>query len=150
MCYRLAFFLTTLLRVEHGIEVEPVVGYVNDGDGEAMASHAWIEFANKRTDLSLAFTEHPDVQHPGEALILDRVVRAGHRYTHHRSRTPAALAAAAYAASDTRFAEALAHKEAEHIAMVARAKDSQLMRAYLDAAPDGFDFERLAGLVRAA
>jgi hypothetical protein len=150
MCYRLAFFLTTLLRVEHGIEVEPGVGYVNDGDGEAMASHAWIEFANKRTDLSLAFTEHPDVQHPGEVLILDRVVRAGHRYTYHRSRTPTALAAAAYAASDTRFAEALAQKEAEHIAMVARAKYSQLMRAYLDAAPDGFDFERLAGLVRAA
>ena len=61
-----------------------------------------------------------------------------------------ALAAAAYAASDRRFAEALAQKEAEHIAMVARAKDSQLMRAYLDGTPDGFDFERLAGLVRAA
>ena len=65
MCYRMAFFLTAYLTERHGIRVEPVVGYINDGTDDIMISHAWIELGGKKTDISLTMTEHPDAQPTG-------------------------------------------------------------------------------------
>ncbi len=147
MCYRLAFFLTELLAQQHSLQVEPIVGYVNDGTSDIMPSHAWIETAGKRTDLSLAFTEYSDAQLPGEVLILDRIARPGMRYTYSRDQTPEALQALQNLQSDPRFGHVVAQKEVEHAAMLARSKSAELRRAYLDSAPGGFDYTRLASIV---
>lgn len=147
MCYRLAFFLTELLDRQHSLLVEPIVGYVNDGTDEIMTSHAWVESVGKRTDLSLAFTEYPEIQLPGEVLILDRIVRPGTRYIYSRDQTPDALQALQNVRANPRFGHIVAQKEAEHAAMLARSKSAELRRAYLDSAPDGFDYTRLARIV---
>lgn len=147
MCYRLAFFLAELLADRHGMTSVPVVGYVNDGTVDFMVSHAWLEVGGKRIDLSLAFTEHPKEQLQGEVLILDRVVRAGTRYAYHREQTPEAIEALNEFRSDPQAAAALAHKETEHAAMLEISGDPARRRAYLDAAPDGYNYARLVEIV---
>lgn len=91
MCYRMAFFLSTYLLREHSINAPPVVGYVHDGTGDVMASHAWIEFNEKKTDISLTMTDEPSVQLQGQLIVLDQVLKEGHAYTYHRSQNEAAL-----------------------------------------------------------
>jgi hypothetical protein len=109
---------------------------------------AWIELADKRTGLSLALTERPDVQLPGGVLILDRVMRPGIRYTYHRTRTPEALLALQELRSGPRFEAIVEQKEAEHVAMMACGKSTALRRAYLYSAPDGLDYDMLARIVQ--
>lgn len=147
MCYRLTFFLAEYLQDHHGISVVPMVGYINDGEGDIMASHAWIELGGKKVDLALAFTEHPEAQLVGEVLILDRVTRPGVRYTYHRERSPEALRAIMRLRSDVKFETLADHKEQEHLTMKARAQNPDLRRAYLDDAPDGFVYDRLVKLM---
>jgi hypothetical protein len=36
-----------------GIENKLMVGWVNDGETDAMASHAWIEIGSKKIDIAL-------------------------------------------------------------------------------------------------
>ena len=147
MCYRLTFFLAEYLQDRHAISVDAVVGYINDGTGDLMASHAWVESCGKRVDLAPAFTEHPTAQLPGEVVVLDRVVRAGTRYSYHRERSPEALKAILDLNSDPIFAALAQHKEEEHLTMTARSQNAALRLAYLNAAPDGFDYARLAAMV---
>ena len=64
-CYHLAFFLFEYLRSIAGIDVVPIVGWVNDGRDDFMISHAWIEFEGKVTDVSLTKTEYPEEQLSG-------------------------------------------------------------------------------------
>ena len=52
-CYNLAFFLQEHLRRKHEIQTEVVVGWINDGQWEGAASHAWLEYHGKKTDISL-------------------------------------------------------------------------------------------------
>lgn len=147
MCYRLAFFLEQYLAVEHGISVEAVVGYVNDGTDDVMISHAWIEFEGQRTDLSLANVQHPHAQSAGEVLIMGNIARAGQRYSYHRERSLAGLVIAQELMQDPKVGAMVLQKEEEHLFMVARTKSADLRRSYLDGAPDGLNFERLAALV---
>jgi hypothetical protein len=151
MCYRLAFFLAEFLRDRHGIEVMPVVAFVNDGEDDVMASHAWVEFNSKKTDLSLTKTEHAGQQLTGSLLILDRVFTKGEAtYSYHRERDTAALALVAKLQADPQYSAFVQAKEKEHAAMLAIARAPGSIRGYLDSAPDGFGYEALAKLADGA
>jgi hypothetical protein len=144
MCYRIAFFLAELLRHEHGIITEPVVGFVNDGESALMISHAWIDFNGKKTDLSLTQTENPAVQLPGSLLILDRafgISRAN--YAYHRKQSEASSRLVESLRRDVQYAEAVAHKEREHQRMTEIAASWPAIRVYLDSSPDGLGYEAL-------
>jgi hypothetical protein len=148
MCYRVAFFLTTYLHREHGVPADAVVGYARDQTGPLMASHAWVEIAGRKTDLSLAFTETPEIQLPGEVLIFDHVYKPGHRYTYHRKRDDAANEVIRALRDDPQFAPVVEHKETEHANMAALSRSLSEMEQFLNAAPDGLNYEALARLIR--
>ena len=76
-CYHLVFFLHEYLRLEHGVEVAVIVGWVNDGQWDGATSHAWFEYEGKKIDISLHRTSHPEAQPPGDLVILDHVIRRG-------------------------------------------------------------------------
>lgn len=148
-CYRLAFLLAVYLLEEYRIEVRPVVGFVCDGESELMVSHAWIEVNGRKTDISLTMTEHPHAIPSGALLVLDREMRGGDaRYTYHTERGPDALAMMEELLGNPRSRNVALHKEAEHKRMTAIAKSPELMRKYLDAAPDGMTYEVLAARIR--
>jgi hypothetical protein len=151
MCYRMSFFLTTYLAQERGVRVDPVVGYVNDGTGDTMISHAWVELGGKKTDITLTMTEHAEAQPTGALLILGREMRKGRAtYTYHRERSADALREITELMRDSRLRHGLLAKEAEHERMIAIAKDLELMRKYLDVAPDGLGYEKLSGMIAGA
>jgi len=148
MCYRMAFFLTEFLEREHGITAQPVVGYVNDGGDRFMSSHAWVELDGRKTDISLTIMEQPTLP-AGALLILDRVFKPGRAtYSYHRERDQAALDLLAdYARRAPHLAEDIRLKEAEHRRMVEVAQTPEQRRAYLDAAPDGLNYEAMSALI---
>lgn len=147
MCYRLALFLATYLDHRHSITVEPVVGYAHDRTGPLMGSHAWIESAGAVTDLSLAFTDEPSVQLPGQVLILDHVHREGHRYDYRREQDAAALKALEHLRAS---AYALVERKAEEHRFFQRIANDPIERlTYLNRAPDGGTFEAFARLIEA-
>lgn len=148
MCYHSVFFLNEYLREKHGIATLPVIGYVNDGTDDIMMSHAWLDFGGRKTDVSLAVTEHPDVSPAGELIVLDKVIKVGHKYSYHHDMGAAGLRAlqSVRASGGQAIVE---HKLQEHLLMVARAKDPALIRPYLDAEPNGFDYLKIVKLVEA-
>lgn len=148
MCYHSVFFLNEYLREKHGIATLPVIGYVNDGTDDIMMSHAWLDFGGRKTDVSLAVTEHPDVSPAGELIVLDKVIKVGHKYSYHHDMGTAGLRAlqSIRASGGQAIVE---HKLQEHLLMVARAKDPALIRPYLDAEPNGFDYLKIVKLIEA-
>jgi hypothetical protein len=146
MCYRMTAFLTERLAAD-GIAVEPVVGYVNDGTDNVMISHAWIEMAGKQTDITLGITEYPDVQLPGEVIILDRTMVNGQRYSYLREMTEAGRRYWEVMRDNPATRTMIEKKEAEHKAMSEIMQTSASRRSYLDAAPDGWNYERIAKAV---
>lgn len=148
-CYRLAFLLTVYLREEHGIEVRPVVGFACDGESELMVSHAWFELNGKKTDLSLTLTENPHAVPTGALIILDReLTRGTAQYSYHAEQTPEALVLLEELKRDPRFRAVAHHKDAEHESMKTIAASTEMMRQYLDAAPDRMGFDVLASRIR--
>lgn len=145
-CYHLAFFLRIYLKRQHGIDVKPIVGYVNDGTGPIMASHAWIQYNEKKTDLSLSRTEHGEHQPTGAFIVLDHVVRRGEAtYTYHLERSAEALEVEReFAETDEETGRIVAHKGAEHALMLSRASDDVLIERYLASAPRHLNYEALA------
>jgi hypothetical protein len=147
-CYRMAFFLSTYLLREHSINASPVVGYVHDGTGDVMTSHAWIEFNGKKTDISLTMTDEPSVQLQGQLIVLDQVLKDGHAYTYHRTQNEAALRALETIYADPRFRQLAARKDREHEMMSDIARDPARVLAFLNGAPDGFDYATLVSTCR--
>jgi hypothetical protein len=148
MCYRMAFFLSTYLRCEHAITAPAIVGYVHDGTGDVMTSHAWIEFNGKKTDISLTMTDEPSVQLQGQLIVLDQVLTDGHAYTYHRAQNDAALRALETIHADPRFRPLAARKDREHEMMTDIARDPDRMLSFLNGAPDGFDYAELVRTCR--
>lgn len=140
-CYFTTFFLKQVLLREYGIKTEAVVGYVNDGEGAIMASHAWLEFNGKKTDLTLHVVDDPSATPPGDVVIMGEVLKKGvATYTYHHEPDDAAM----NALSELRrmapeLGSALDAKEVEHAQMKARTRDESLMDAYLRAAPYRLD-----------
>jgi len=152
-CYHLAFFLRRFLLREHGISVQPVVGYVNDGTCDIMISHAWLEYGGKKTDISLTRTEFAESQLTGGLLVLDRVIRKGVAdYTYHLQQSPDAEASELELIKSTdlppfmRFQ--ISQKRQEHGDMLRRAADDALIDEYLAAAPAALNYESLARYAR--
>lgn len=146
MCYHSVFFLHEYILNSHGIIVEPVIGYINDGTDEVLISHAWLEFSGKKTDVSLAFTSRPEINPPGQLIYLDRVFGQGHVYSYHREMTEAGRAAL----EEFRIngnATLVDHKEREHSRMLAMAEDPSGIRTYLDSAPEGMTYEEIVARI---
>jgi len=148
-CYLMSAFLTSYLKARHGITVVPVVGYVNDGTDEVMISHAWIEYRGKKCDLTLV---NAPPQPKGPLLILDEKIRSGSiEYSYRLKKGEAAMQAEAeMIAHDNRVAGIVRHKEAEHAAMLKMVRTPESIKAYLDAAPDGLDYQTLSAIVDAS
>lgn len=146
MCYRITLFLTEYLQSRHGILVDPIIGFGHDRTGPLMMSHGWIEHDGLVTDISLGITEHPDVNPPGQVLIMGRAYRAGHRYHYHTVQDEAALEALAELAAHPEMAAVVAQKDIEHRFFSEIAGNSPKRRAYLDAAPDGLNYRRLVSI----
>ena len=149
MCYRLAIFLSTYLQQRHYIQAPAIVGYVNDGLGDVMVSHAWIEYNNKKTDISLTISEHPDHIPTGPIIILDQQFSAGDvQYTYHYGQTQAGLQAEIELLQDNSYsAQIVAQKRNEHAMMQLIVKDYDSQRAYLDRAPDGINYARMVAII---
>ncbi|WP_315718604.1 MULTISPECIES: hypothetical protein [unclassified Bradyrhizobium] len=146
MCYRMAFFLTAYLAERHGLRVDPVVGFVNDGTDDLMISHAWIELGGKKTDISLTITGQANI--PGPLLILDREVTRGlATYTYHRERGAVAEMIEQEFLANPRGREVVIHKRSEHAQMMAIAADTSSIVPYLNAAPDGLGYRQIAAVI---
>ena len=146
MCYRMTFLLHLYLA-ERGIGTTPVVGYVNDGTDDAMISHAWLGYEGKKTDLTLARAERPDLNPLGEVLILDFPVRQGHKYTYHITKSEAATALEEKWLAQPRSAGVVLSKRTEHEMMAGLAQSRQRMRVYLDNAPDRLTYRFFSNML---
>ncbi len=146
MCYRLTYFLHLYLT-EKGIETTPIIGYVNDGTDDVFMSHAWLEYGGKKIDLTLGRPERPELNPAGDILLLDFPVRRARKYSYHLTKSAEAIAVESEWLKDPRGAAVVRHKTAEHEAMEKRAKSEAEMRAFLDLAPDGFTYDRLASII---
>lgn len=147
-CYHLAFFMTSYLS-RQGLQVKPIIGWVNDGTWQGMTSHAWIEFDGKKTDISLVCTSHPDAQPTGALIIHDRIMRPGMAdYSYYQNDDGAVQSALDWMRGVPEFMSALRYKEAEHAEMVAIAAEGR-MDSYLANAPHGTKFADLARLIEA-
>jgi hypothetical protein len=148
-CYRASLFLRLFLEQEHGIVANAIVGFVNDGTDELYASHAWLEFHGQRTDLTLCRPMNPEVQHRGSLVIHGRVIAEGwQQYTYHLHRPPEGLQVIRQMMADPTDRPVVAEQEELHLRMVATAKNNALIRAYLDDAPDGLTYDRIAKAVK--
>ena len=147
-CYHLAFFMTRYLSL-HGVQVRPIIGWVNDGTWQGMTSHAWIEFEGKKTDASLGYTSHPDAQPTGALIIHDRVMRTGMvDYNYYKNDDCAVQVGLDWMQGVPEFRSVLRHKEAEHAEMMVIASEDRI-DTYLSKAPHGTTFADLARLVEA-
>ena len=150
-CYRASLFFKLFLELERGLTGQAVVGFVNDGTDELYASHAWYEFRGRRTDLTLCRPLRPEVQQRGPLVIHGKVITAGWpKYTYHKDRPPEGLAEIEQLMSDPTTRPMIAEQEELHLRMAAIARDNALIRTYLDDAPDGLTYERIAVAVRRA
>ncbi len=147
MCYHSVFFLYLYLKEKHGIVTHPVIGYVNDGTDEIYISHAWLEFNDKRIDVSLSVTD-PKTGPAGPMIILDRVMKEGHKYVYSLE-IPATGLRTHEALRLTGSRDVLERKEKEHAEMCQRVNDDAAIRAYLDAEPSGFNYNKIASFIEA-
>lgn len=145
MCYRMTFLLHLYLA-EKGVESTPVVGWITDGRDDISISHAWLIVNGKKIDLTLGQVSHESML-VGEVIILDRVVSPGAPHTYFLDKEDKHLEADAILASQSTSRMLLEHKNLEHVEMADRAADPAEMRTYLDAAPDGWTYERLKAVI---
>lgn len=149
-CYLLAMFLARYLSQEKGIEVTPVVGYVNDGTGQIMTSHAWIEYDGMKTDISLTKTEYEHAQLTGDLLIHNYSWTKGKAsYTYHYEQNSAGLAAIKnLLTKDDEMRAIIQHKEQEHQFMQSVIKTKAGIDEFLASAPSNRNYQALASYIR--
>ncbi|MDD5056501.1 MAG: lasso peptide biosynthesis protein [Sideroxydans sp.] len=147
-CYNLAFFLYEHLRRKYGISVRVVVGWINDGEWDGAASHAWVEYQGKKIDISMHKTSHPDAQPPGDLIILDYLFRRGKAtYTYSETLSESAAKELDKMRSNPTYAPVIAHKQMEHNLMLARSASQEGVNEYFANAPLSNKYESLARLV---
>jgi hypothetical protein len=140
-------FLEHHLAEAHGIAGRAVVGFVNDGSDDAYGYHAWFEASGRITDVALCRPQHPSRQQAGPLVILGRRMGGGHPWAYHHERPPEGTAAVRALARTPVLGSAITAAEDEHARMASVAASPSLVRGYLDRAPDGWDYRRLAALV---
>lgn len=148
-CYNLSFFLSEYLRRKHGIIVNVVVGWVNDGTWDGAASHAWLEYKGKKIDITLYKTSHPDIQPPGDLIVLDYIIQPGKvTYTYWQTLPEkAAITLELMRSSDKNLETLLKHKENEHQKMFELASRQDGAEEYLRQAPTTNNYEFLSRAV---
>ncbi len=148
-CYNLAFFLCEYMRRECDIELNIIVGWINDGTWNGATSHAWVTFEGKKIDISLHKTSHPDVQLSGEVIILDHIFHTGKvKYTYWSEMPDTAAKALAESSRDLTFARILAQKNQEHNALAALASSQEGVNEYFKHAPRGNSYDFLAQRIK--
>jgi hypothetical protein len=148
-CYQSAMFLRLYLKERFGIEGQTIVGYVNDGESPAYASHAWFEYEGKLTDIALAHPVDPNRTPPGQLIIQGVVVEPGHDYTYHETMPPIGEDFIMKVREHPILAQMLRQQEETHAEASVCANDDALSRAYLDRAPDGWTYERIRSAIEA-
>jgi hypothetical protein len=146
-CYRSAMFLRLYLKEKFGIEGQTIVGFVNDGEGPAYASHAWFEYEGKLTDIALAHPVDAAQTPPGRLIIQGVVVEPGHDYTYHETIPAIGEDFIKKFREHPLLAQMLRLQEETHAEASACANDDGLSRAYLDRAPDGWTYERIRAAI---
>lgn len=148
-CYNLAFFLYEHLRRQYGINVKIVVGWINDGTWDGGASHAWIEYEEKKVDVSLTKTSHPDVQPPGDMILLDHVFQKGEATYTYWNELPEEVAAklTKMAETDPHISFLMAHKDKEHERIKLLSLTQEGVDEYFRQIPEANRYEALARLV---
>ncbi|RQN40792.1 Rho GTPase-activating protein [Paraburkholderia tropica] len=148
-CYLLSFFLREYLRREHSIHVDVVVGWVNDGTWDGASSHAWVEFCGRKVDISLHKTSHPDVQPPGDLILLDYVEKKGlASYSYWKElQAQHATTLTEMRKSDSEFDRVVARKDAEHQRMCDFAAMTDGAAKYLSSAPRQLNYDALAKML---
>jgi len=148
-CYNLAFFLQEHIRLKHGIQTEVVVGWVNDGEWDGAASHAWLEYHGKKTDISLHKTSQSASQPPGDLIVLDQVVKCGEcTYTYWKELPLAAeVKLRQMSNSFPEVAKLIAHKAKEHARILSLANLPNGAERYFSDAPPKCTYEYLARVV---
>lgn len=132
---------------EMGIFANPKVGWVNDGDWDGVASHAWIEYSGKKTDVSLGYTLRPDAQPTGNMLVHDRTIRKGMAtYQYFENDDPEAIKRLARLSNDPQYSEIVSAKEIEHKYMLSIA-ESREFDSYLSKAPSGLQYNDICKLI---
>jgi len=146
-CYHLAFFMTQFLFLR-GVQVTPVIGWVNDGTWQGVTSHAWIEYKGRKTDASLTCTTHPEAQPTGALVVHDYVLRKGKAsYNYYKNNDPVALEGLEWTRNVSDIKDMFAHKESEHAVMLEIASSSSRIEEYLSNAPSGGRFDEIRSLV---
>lgn len=84
--------------------------------------------------MALCRPQEPRLQKRGAVLVQGKKVVPGWPHTYHRERPVGTLTVAAY--------------DELHAAMTRIAQDEDEIRAYLDGAPDGIGYTRMAAFVR--
>ena len=148
-CYRYAFLLRLFLKERYGMDGRAVVGFVNDGTDEVYASHGWYEFDGHRTDLALWKPLNPGLQPSGPLTIHGVQVVPGHPWSYHREmpRAGLRLLQLGLAHKYPAIVAMLRDQEQEHSEMKTRSENDRMMREFLDAAPDGLTYSRIADAV---
>jgi hypothetical protein len=145
-CYLLSFFLHEYLARERNMATRVRVGWVNDGSTKLMASHAWLEFNEKKIDIALGFTPNAkDTPTTGDVVVLDRVVAPGAvQYTYHweQSSESAALIVQMLEFSPE-MAAAIDAKTREHNRMSELCGEPLAISAYLEQAPPDRNYHSL-------
>lgn len=143
-CYRASLFLQYHLKKCYGLNGMAVVGFVNDGTDDLYSSHAWYMFRDKMTDIALCQPMDPSIQNPGPLIIQGATIAAGWpTWAYHADRPPEAIAVLEKLRSSP-HAERVIEMEELHLRMKATAKNENLIRSYLDGAPDGLHYEALS------
>jgi hypothetical protein len=129
------------ITAPHGIGPEEllcrvVVGFVNDGTDDLCPSHAWLALCRPMHELA-----------PGPLLIHGIEFRPGHRWTYHRDRPEAGTWEIQRLLRDQAAVEFVRDAEETHHRMVATVRDDRTIREYLDAAPDGWTFAKMAASI---
>lgn len=146
-CYHLAFFMSHHLR-HKGIEVNPVVGWVNDGLWDGITSHAWIEYEGKITDVSLTATSNPDACPVGALLVHDYAVRPGvANYTYFRDEDPEVARRCNWLSAHPQLSEVHAEKLVEH-KKIQRIAIEKKFAEYLAKAPVGGRYQDILALIQ--
>jgi len=146
-CYHLAFFMTRYLQLQ-GIEVIPVIGWINDGQWDGVASHAWIEYQGKKTDASLTYTSEPSSQPTGGLIVLDREIRKGEvSYTYYSNEDSIAQAKLENLRAREDLRRLVQFKDEQHQIMLKIAANNAIDQ-YLANSPPGGRFADLASLVK--
>ncbi len=150
-CYRASLFLRLYLAQEHGVSGTAVIGFVNDGTDALYSSHAWYTYQGQLTDLTLCRPLRPQVQKAGPLIIHGRTYAKGwDRYTYHLQRPPEGQAVIEQLLADTTVGSQIEAGEKLHFQMLVTADNDEPIRVYLDLAPDGVNYNKLAEAVEAA